>query len=126
MTNVAQKPRSSKEEVAQKAGSLKEAVAEKAHSLKEAVAKHRVAVISAIVVATLIAAGGAYMLFKPHTSSVGTAQEQSSQQSPIEAVKSLIDRLRGRDMPEGIVKSNGRLEATEVDVAQNIRAAWRR
>jgi HlyD family secretion protein len=114
--DVAQKPGSGKEDVAQKAGSVKEDVAQKAHSFKEIVAKHRVAVISAIVVVGLIAAG-AYMLLKPHTSSVGTAQEQSSQQSPIEAVKSLIDRLRGRDMPEGIFKTNGRIEATEVDVA---------
>ena len=115
--DVAQKAPSSKEDVAQKAPSSKEDVAQKAHSFKEIVAKHRVAVISAIVVVALIAAGGAYMLLKPHTSSVGTAQEQSSQQSPIEAVKSLIDRLRGRDMPEGISKTNGRIEATEVDVA---------
>jgi HlyD family secretion protein len=114
--DVAQKPGSGKEDVAQKAGSVKEDVAQKAHSFKEIVAKHRVAVISAIIVVGLIAAG-AYMLLKPHTSSVGTAQEQSSQQSPIEAVKSLIDRLRGRDMPEGIFKTNGRIEATEVDVA---------
>ena len=115
--DVAQKAPSSKEDVAQKAPSSKEDVAQKAHSFKEIVAKHRVAVVSAIVVVALIAAGGAYMLLKPHTSSVGTAQEQSSQQSPIEAVKSLIDRLRGRDMPEGISKTNGRIEATEVDVA---------
>src|ERR1700757_536237 len=49
------------------------------------------------------------------------AYAQSQQQNPLEkartAVESLIDRLRGRDMPDGIVKSNGRLEATEVDVA---------
>jgi len=32
------------------------------------------------------------------------------------AVETLINRLRGRDIPEGIVKSNGRLEATQVDV----------
>ena len=32
-------------------------------------------------------------------------------------MENLINRLRGRDMPEGIVKSNGRIEATEVDVA---------
>lgn len=52
---------------------------------------------------------------------IGSALAQSAQQSPLEkartAVESLINRLRGRDMPEGIVKSNGRLEATEVDVA---------
>lgn len=49
------------------------------------------------------------------------AQAQSGQQSPIDqartALETLINRLRGRDMPEGIVKANGRLEATEVDVA---------
>jgi HlyD family secretion protein len=54
-------------------------------------------------------------------SMIGTAQAQSTKQSPIEraktAVESLINRLRGRDMPEGIVKTNGRLEATQVDVA---------
>ncbi len=49
------------------------------------------------------------------------ANAQSNQQNPLEkarkAVETLVNRLRGRDMPEGIVKSNGRLEATEVDVA---------
>jgi HlyD family secretion protein len=33
------------------------------------------------------------------------------------AVETLINRLRGRDMPVGIIKTNGRIEATEVDVA---------
>ncbi len=32
-------------------------------------------------------------------------------------LKQLIDRLRGQKMPEGIAKSNGRIEATQVDVA---------
>jgi HlyD family secretion protein len=49
------------------------------------------------------------------------AARAESAQSPLEraksAVESLINRLRGRDMPEGIVKSNGRLEATQVDVS---------
>ena len=49
-----------------------------------------------------------------------TAQAQPAQQSPIEraktAIETLINRLRGRDMPEGITKTNGRIEATEVDV----------
>ena len=31
--------------------------------------------------------------------------------------RNLLDRLRGKTMPEGIFKTNGRLEATEVDVA---------
>jgi len=50
-----------------------------------------------------------------------SAQAQAPQQNPLErarsAVETLINRLRGRDMPEGIVKTNGRIEATQVDVA---------
>ena len=52
---------------------------------------------------------------------IPAAQAQSAQQNPVEkartAVETLINRLRGRDMPEGIVKTNGRIEATQVDVA---------
>jgi HlyD family secretion protein len=32
-------------------------------------------------------------------------------------IRSLLDRVLGRTMPEGIVKTNGRIEATQVDVA---------
>jgi HlyD family secretion protein len=49
------------------------------------------------------------------------AHAQPKQQSPLEkartVVETLINRLRGRDLPDGIVKTNGRLEATEVDVS---------
>ena len=49
------------------------------------------------------------------------AHAQAKPPEPIEkakkAVETLVNRLRGRDMPEGIVKSNGRIEATQVDVA---------
>ncbi|WP_312862235.1 HlyD family efflux transporter periplasmic adaptor subunit [Rhizobium sp. P32RR-XVIII] len=52
---------------------------------------------------------------------MGKARAQSHQQNPLEraqsAVESLIARLRGNEMPDGIVKSNGRIEATQVDVA---------
>ena len=52
---------------------------------------------------------------------IASALAQSKQKKPLEkartAVETLINRLRGRDMPEGIVKTNGRLEATQVDVA---------
>lgn len=51
----------------------------------------------------------------------GSAQAQSAPPNPIEdarkKIESLIAKLRGRTMPEGIIKSNGKLEATEVDVA---------
>ena len=49
------------------------------------------------------------------------AYAQSKHQNPVEsarkAIDTLINRLRGRDMPDGIVKTNGRIEATEVDIA---------
>jgi HlyD family secretion protein len=51
----------------------------------------------------------------------GNAQAQTAQQNPLEkartVVETLINRLRGRAMPEGIVKTNGRIEATQVDVS---------
>ena len=50
-----------------------------------------------------------------------SANAQSNRQDPLEkartAVETLINHLRGKDMPDGIVKTNGRVQATEVDVA---------
>jgi len=73
------------------------------------------------VFASALVFGG---LFSASALVVHTAQAQtadSAKQNPLEraktAVENLINHLRGRDMPEGIVKSNGRLEATQVDVA---------
>jgi HlyD family secretion protein len=52
---------------------------------------------------------------------IGGAHAQANPPKPIEdakkAIETLINHLRGRDMPEGITKTNGRLEATQVDVA---------
>jgi HlyD family secretion protein len=52
---------------------------------------------------------------------ISTAQAEPAPQTPAArartAVETLIARLRGRDMPDGIVKSNGRIEATQVDVS---------
>lgn len=62
MTNVEQKPSSSKEDGAQKPPSSKEDVEPKPRSWRDVVAKNRVAVISAVVVVGLVAAGGVYML----------------------------------------------------------------
>ena len=71
-------------------------VAQKPRSVKEAIrgfAKNRAAVISAIVVVGLIAAGGGYLLWKQHEATA---------------------------LPKGIVGINGRLEATQVDIATKI------
>ena len=52
---------------------------------------------------------------------IDAAQAQSTQPSPVErartTVETLINRLRGRDMPAGIEKANGNIEATQVDLA---------
>jgi HlyD family secretion protein len=52
---------------------------------------------------------------------IASAHAQAKPPEAIEkakkAVDTLINHLRGRDMPEGIVKTNGRIEATQVDVA---------
>gem|GEM_PF-235966 len=52
---------------------------------------------------------------------IASARAQTKPAEAIEkakkAVDTLINHLRGRDMPEGIVKTNGRIEATQVDVA---------
>ncbi|HEY7244064.1 MAG TPA: HlyD family efflux transporter periplasmic adaptor subunit [Xanthobacteraceae bacterium] len=75
-----------------------------------------VCIAVSIVTSVLVAPDGGLL--------IGIAQAQPTQpkqQDPLErartAVESLINRLRGRDMPDGIVKTNGRVEATQVDVA---------
>jgi HlyD family secretion protein len=64
---------------------------------------------------------GCILHLSTDTMLVAPAQAQSAQPSPLErartTVENLINHLRGRDLPDGIVKSNGRLEATEVDIA---------
>ena len=74
--------------------------------------------------AALVSIAVSMIAWAPSVSSaeplIVTAQAQSKEPSPLErahaAVEGLIAKLRGRDMPEGIVKTNGRLEATQVDV----------
>jgi len=45
---------------------------------------------------------------------VSAANAQSNIQTKL---KTLIDKLRGSDMPEGVAKTNGRIEATQVDIS---------
>jgi HlyD family secretion protein len=79
------------------------------------------AVVMAVTSALGVSDGGSLIV---------SAFAQPQQQNPLEkartAVENLIDRLRGRDMPEGIVKTNGRIEATQVDVAAKTPVGWRR
>jgi HlyD family secretion protein len=77
-------------------------------------ARHAVVCILSAVLAWPLVLSDAALL-------IPSAQAQPKQQDPLEkartAVETLINRLRGRDMPEGIVKTNGRVEATQVDVS---------
>jgi HlyD family secretion protein len=74
-----------------------------------------------LMLGALSIAGWIFDLFLAGSALMPIAWAQSAQQSPGErartALETLINRLRGRDMPTGIVKSNGRIEATQVDVA---------
>ena len=63
----------------------------------------------ALVTVSLLAAGPPFLCAGP-AAIVQTAQAQSR-------ARALIDRLFGRGLPAGIAKSNGRIEATQVDVA---------
>ncbi len=80
-----------------------------------------VRLLSAILVVTAAVAAVSVTSVSERTLSIATANAQDKPPKPIEdakkAVETLINHLRGRDMPDGIVKTNGRLEATQVDVA---------
>jgi HlyD family secretion protein len=83
----------------------------------------RIAKVAGVLGIVALAIAGTKLALSDSAPPVRTAQAQTqtSQQNPLErartAVETLINRLRGRDMPEGIVKTNGRLEATQVDVS---------
>ena len=80
-----------------------------------------VRLLSAILVVTAAVAAVSVTSVSERTLSIATANAQDKPPKPIEdakkAVETLINHLRGRDMPDGIVKTNGRIEATQVDVA---------
>jgi HlyD family secretion protein len=59
---------------------------------------------------------------RPSSDFVSAAHAESKEiednvRGAIERVESLIERLRRGDLPKGIVKTNGRIEATEIDVS---------
>jgi len=70
--------------------------------------------VGAVLVSVLVVGGVPLPLACKHSSlamlSSPTAQAKSR-------VRSMLDRVLGRDMPEGIFKTNGRIEATQVDVS---------
>jgi HlyD family secretion protein len=81
----------------------------------------RIATAAGVLGGVALAIAGTTLALSGSAHRVSAAQAQSPEQNPLErartAVETLINRLRGRDMPEGIIKTNGRLEATQVDVS---------
>ena len=72
--------------------------------------------LSALVVFAFVA--GSVPLPFVHPSVGGVLSPTAEAKSKVSAkVRSLLDRVLGKSMPEGIVKTNGRIEATQVDVA---------
>ena len=62
----------------------------------------------------VVTAGGSPAVAANDSPRFSIVQAQSELQSKLHT---LIDKLRGADMPAGIVKTNGRIEATQVDIA---------
>jgi HlyD family secretion protein len=68
----------------------------------------------AAVVFAMVGAAAAFLSIGVEPSADFTVVSSAHAQGPI---RNLIARLRGQTLPDGIVKSNGRLEATQVDVS---------
>jgi HlyD family secretion protein len=70
-----------------------------------------------LAITLVVAAGSLPGTVSSNSPFASTARAQADLQKFLSDTKSLIDKLRGVDMPAGIVKTNGRIEATQVDVA---------
>jgi HlyD family secretion protein len=68
----------------------------------------------ALTIISVVTAGGSPEATANDSPRFSIAQAQSELQTKLHT---LIDKLRGMDMPAGVVKTNGRIEATQVDIA---------
>src|SRR5271170_3896742 len=75
---------------------------------------HTRLLVSAVLLSVFVAGSVPLPSAYKH-SSVATLLSPAAQAKS--RVRSLLDRILGKSMPEGIVKTNGRIEATQVDVA---------
>jgi HlyD family secretion protein len=67
-----------------------------------------------LTIILVVTVGGSPAAAANDSSRFSIVQAQSDFQTKLHT---LIDKLRGTDMPAGIVKTNGRIEATQVDIA---------
>ena len=68
-----------------------------------------------VAASALLLGVGAFTLFADEEPGGGLSVGSSAHAQGV--IRDLIARLRGQTLPDGIVKSNGRLEATQVDVS---------
>ena len=74
-------------------------------------------IIGALLVSVFIVGSPPLPLSHTHSRLGALIAPTAEAQKLREKARSLLDRVLGKDMPDGIVKTNGRIEATQVDVA---------
>jgi HlyD family secretion protein len=73
---------------------------------------------AAMILAVAVLAGGGEFHGAPAGKFLSTARAQSKMREVVkERFQKIFQDLQGSDVPKGIVKSNGRIEATQIDVA---------
>src|ERR1700730_13456789 len=81
-------------------------------------------VVGALLVSIFVAGSPPIPAINTH-STLGALIAPTAQAKNLrEKARSLLDRVLGESMPEGIVKTNGRIEAIQVDVAAKYPAGW--
>jgi HlyD family secretion protein len=74
--------------------------------------------LAAALLVFVFVAGGLPLPSSYRHSTIGALVAPTAEAKKLrERARSLLDRIMGESMPEGIVKTNGRIEATQVDVA---------
>ena len=74
-------------------------------------------VVSALLVFIFVAGSPPLPPSHTHSGLRALVAPTAEAQKLRERARSLLDRVLGKDMPDGIIKTNGRIEATQVDVA---------
>ena len=74
-------------------------------------------IVGALLVSIFAAGSSPFPPSHPHSGLAALVAPTAEAQKLREKARSLLDRVLGKDMPDGIVKTDGRIEATQVDVA---------
>jgi hypothetical protein len=82
-------------------------------------------VVGALLVSIFVAGSPPLPAINTHSTLRALIAPTAEAKNLREKARSLLDRVLGESMPEGIVKTNGRIEAIQVDVAPNTRPARR-